>query len=68
MKFIKRAFLSHPKTTLLGLVSIAFGLWSASVVYVPSNTVRFNLLYVLPAQLALVIVGLALICAADHKD
>jgi len=69
------------KTTRLGIVGIILGITclaiaarSMCVTYVPSNTLRFNLLCVWPGQFALLAVGMgqivhgvAHIFAADHK-
>jgi hypothetical protein len=56
------------RTTACGLVCMAMGFWSAHVMYVPTNTVKFNLLYALNGQEALFIVGIALLHARDHKS
>ncbi len=55
------------RTTSLGIVAIAVGLRSGWVLWVHSQTVWFNLTYVEPGPLALLIVGWALIHARDHR-
>jgi hypothetical protein len=56
----------HWKTSLFGLLCIIWGLWLAHVTYVPTNTLRFNLVYVWPAAELFLITGLGLIHAKDH--
>ncbi len=55
------------RTTTFGVLSILYGGWVAHVTYVPTNTLGFNLLYVWPGAMALVLVGVGLIQARDHK-
>jgi hypothetical protein len=55
------------RTTSLGVVSILIGLRSAWLVWVPTQTIEFNLFYVLPGSMALIILGWALIHARDHR-
>lgn len=55
------------RTTSLGLIAIAFGLWLMHLTYVPFQTLRFNLVYVWPTSYALIIAGIGLIHARDHK-
>lgn len=61
-----RGGLQSWRTTLLGVFAICLGVWSATVVWVPTQTVYFNVVYVLPAQTALLIAGWGLIHAKDH--
>lgn len=55
------------RTTTLGIVAIGIGLRSGWVLWVHGQTLMFNLTYVEPAPLALLIVGWALIHARDHR-
>lgn len=55
------------RTSLLGLCCIGVAIWSMSVTYVPIQPLRFNLLYVWSGQEALLLVGLGLLHARDHK-
>ena len=55
------------RTTTLGIIAIVFALWLMKVNYVPSQTLYFNLAYVWPAELAIIIAGIGLIHARDHK-
>jgi hypothetical protein len=55
------------RTTSFGVMAILYGLWVARVAYVPSQTMRFNLCYVWPGAIALVLVGTGLILARDHN-
>jgi hypothetical protein len=55
------------RTTTLGVFAILFGLWLAHVTYVPSNTLKFNVIYVWPSSIALVLAGIGLVHARDHK-
>jgi hypothetical protein len=64
---LKRLFGESWRTSLLGIVCILWGLRSAWVVWVPSQTLKFNLLYVLPGQISLIIVGWALLHARDQS-
>jgi hypothetical protein len=57
----------HWQTSLLGVIAIAFGVWSSCVVWVPYQTIKFNLVYVLPGHLALIVAGIGLLLAADHS-
>ena len=54
------------KTTILGVIAIGFGLWLMHVRYVPSNTLRFNLVYVWPESFSLIFAGIGLVHAKDH--
>jgi len=68
MKNLLSKFLgSSWRTTGLGIVAIIIGLRSASVLWVHSQTLYFNVFYVIPGPLALLIVGWALIHARDHR-
>jgi hypothetical protein len=55
------------RTTTFGILSILYGLWVAKVTYVATNTLPFNLCYVWPGAIALILVGIGLIHARDHK-
>jgi hypothetical protein len=55
------------RTTTFGLLSIVYGLWLAKVTCVPTNTLRFNPCYVWPGAIALILIGIGLIRARDHK-
>ena len=60
--------IKHWRTSLLGLAAIGVGLWSMHATYVATNTIYFNVVYVWPGQLALLLVGAGLLYAADHKN
>jgi hypothetical protein len=66
------------RTTTLGIVAILFGLytgWVAWIPYSPGAVLRetfwtkawWNLVYVEPSHICLIIVGWALIHARDHR-
>jgi hypothetical protein len=55
------------RTTTLGMAAILLGLWVMRVTYVPSNTLYFNIVYVWPGAWALIISGIGLVNARDHK-
>ena len=55
------------KTTLLGIVSILFGIWTAHVHYVPTAQLYFNICYVWPSSIGLIMAGIGLIYARDHS-
>lgn len=65
--YIEKIFGASWRTTILGIFCILLGLRSACVVWVPSQTIKFNLLYVLPGQISLIVVGWALLHARDHR-
>lgn len=67
-KILVKIFGGSWRTTLLGLACLLIGLRSAWVLWVPNQSIRFNVLYVLPGSLAMMIVGWALIHARDHQD
>jgi hypothetical protein len=56
------------KTSLLGAGSILLGLWVLRVVYVPNNTLYFNICYVWPGAFSLIVAGIGLIHAKDHDQ
>jgi hypothetical protein len=55
------------RTTTLGIVTILFALVVARVTYVPTNTLYFNLFYVWPPAISMLMAGIGLIHARDHK-
>jgi hypothetical protein len=55
------------RTTTFGVMAVIYGVWVAKVTYVPTNTFGFNLFYVWPGAIALVLAGLGLVHARDHK-
>lgn len=56
------------RTTLFGLAAIAYALWLLKDTYVPWQTWRFNLAHVWPTPIALILIGIGLIHAKDHKS
>jgi len=54
-------------TTTLGVIAILWGLRSAFVLYVHTQTVWFNLIYVLPGAMAMIFAGWIGIHARDHR-
>lgn len=55
------------RTSALGLVAILWGLWLAHIMWVPQQTVYFNLVYALGVPILFVLVGVGLMHARDHK-
>ena len=55
------------RTTTLGIGAILFGLWLIHVTYVPYATLKFNMIYVWPSAWAMILSGVGLINARDHK-
>jgi hypothetical protein len=60
-----KKIMRHWKTSALGVCAIVGGSWSMDVTYVSTNTLYFNVCYVWPGAIALLIVGVALLLAAD---
>jgi hypothetical protein len=56
------------RTTALGIACIIWGLWCAYVHYVPNQTLYFHLAYVWTPEECLILLGVGLIHAADHKN
>jgi hypothetical protein len=54
------------KTSLLGSCAICLGTWLMHILYVPGNTLYFNICYVWVGPISLIISGCALILAKDH--
>ena len=68
IRWIKLNYFMSWRTTTLGLFAIGYGIWLAHTRYVPSNTFRFNLVYVWPDAIAVILAGIGLIHARDHKS
>jgi len=66
-KFISKFFNGSWRTTLLGLGSMAFGLHSFILQWVHGQTLYFNLYYVETAPIAVILMGIGLLHAKDHK-
>ncbi len=55
------------RTSLLGVLSILWGLWLAHVLWVHGQTVYFNLVYALNSPIIFILIGVGLCHARDHR-
>ena len=55
------------RTSSLGVLAIVCGIRLGALLYVPANTIWFNLVYVLRGPELFIIVGIGLIHARDHS-
>lgn len=65
MKKLITPFIVHWRTTLLGLACLAIATWSMTDTWNYTQTVRFHVTHIWPAQIALLAVGIGLLFAAD---
>lgn len=55
------------RTSAFGWLAVLWGLWLAHVLWVPSATIYFNLVYVMSPPVLFILVGVGLIHACDDK-
>lgn len=66
-KVAQKTLGSSWRTSACGVASIAWGLWLAHVLYVPSQSLYFNLVYALPTAELFTFIGIGLLFARDNK-
>lgn len=60
-------FLKHWRTSLLGLLCLAMAVWSMDDTWNPTQTLLFHVTHVWCGQMAELLIGVALLFAADHN-
>jgi hypothetical protein len=66
-KIVHSTFGASWRTGSLGFLAVLWGLWLAHVLWVPSQTVYFNLVYVMTNPILFILVGIGLMHARDNK-